>query len=170
MFYFNLLLIIFSFVSVIHTQSIDSTWFPESNFTYCNSHSLINVTSMSRHLDIMTDKYSFNIMGYTDTNIVSLNPQGSGMNNSCKILEIIRQITCINIVSSASYFEIRFGFETIRLPSQQLCPDLLNGCPVLEGANITIQRVNSILNTKKYEKVIRIPRPFFVFPPTIFYL
>ncbi|KAG1053602.1 hypothetical protein G6F43_004332 [Rhizopus delemar] len=59
-------------------------------------------------------------MGYTDINIVSLNPQGS--------------------VSSASYFEIRFGFETIRLPSQQLCPDLLNGCPVLEGANITIQR------------------------------
>lgn len=170
MFYFNLLLILFSSVSVIHTQSIDSTWFPESNFTYCNSHSLINVTSMSRHLDIMTNKYSFNIMGYTDINIVSLNPQGSGMNDSCKILEIIRQITCINIVSSASYFEIRFGFETIRLPSQQLCPDLLNGCPVLEGANITIQRVNSILNTKKYEKVIRIPRPFFVFPPTIFYL
>ncbi|CEG78012.1 hypothetical protein RMATCC62417_12677 [Rhizopus microsporus] len=48
------------------------------------------------------------------------------------------QTTCL--VSSASFFEIQFGFEIIYMPPQQLCPDILSGCPLSAKSNLTIQK------------------------------
>jgi hypothetical protein len=47
------------------------------------------------------------------------------------------------IVSSASMFELRFGFQSYIAPRQQFCPDLAAGsaCPISPGQNFTIERV-----------------------------
>ncbi|CAO3658251.1 unnamed protein product [Rhizopus stolonifer] len=55
-----------------------------------------------------------------------------------------------HIVSSASFLEIQFGFDVIHTPPQQLCPDLGNGCPVLAGSNITIERIFNLSRIPLY--------------------
>lgn len=89
-FYFSLNLILYcmayihfifilSILSRIWAQSIDSVWFPSNNYTYCNSRGKVNVTSITRYFDILTDTYEFSLTGSTDINITNLNDQGSGM-------------------------------------------------------------------------------------------
>lgn len=80
--------------------------------------------------------------------------------SSLKSMSFINsQILYIYLVSSASMFELRFGFQSYIVPPQQFCSGLVAGdtCPINPGQNFTIERVLPVSTHSWFFYIIIIP-------------
>ncbi|GAN03053.1 conserved hypothetical protein [Mucor ambiguus] len=129
----NLLVFILILVTAIphrHAQTLDNVWFPSANFTNCYQQGAFNVSAVTRYFNVKTSSYHLNFTSTSNAIVNNLNQQGS--------------------TSSASMFELRFGFQTFQAPAQQFCPDTSTGCPIQPNRNFSIQRSFNLSDVPLY--------------------
>lgn len=62
-------------------QSIDSVWFPSTNFTYCNNTpNEFHVYSVNRYFDVNKSVYYLNFTSSSNSAVTNLNQQGTSKN------------------------------------------------------------------------------------------